>query len=293
VDLDTDRRHCGDCATTCGSGEVCVDGACALSCPTGLTDCGGVCVDTESDPAHCGGCAGAGGAVCASPAHGTGVCAAGACAVVCDAGYLAVGGACLFFPVTCAHVRAADPTAADGNYTLHVGGNPARPWTAWCYDMAGTPREFLTLVLTGGDYNFGQYTASSGTNVRTNYTRIRLDPATLLVHCGDQTFAASTGTATQGSITIRAMPYAVAADCAAPNSATGLANINLTGTPFRVNDTFCRGGYLAGGAATISADGKTASITGGGYCGWNVPCPGGYEPYNSNVGAVLNLAYVD
>ena len=36
--------------------EVCSAGVCGLSCVGGTTDCGGLCVDTDNDPAHCGGC---------------------------------------------------------------------------------------------------------------------------------------------------------------------------------------------------------------------------------------------
>ncbi|MBN2494313.1 MAG: hypothetical protein JXR96_06980, partial [Deltaproteobacteria bacterium] len=57
----------GDCDTACDPGYLCDgSGHCALSCQAGLSDCGGTCVDTASDPLHCGGCAGAGGVSCES-----------------------------------------------------------------------------------------------------------------------------------------------------------------------------------------------------------------------------------
>jgi Stigma-specific protein, Stig1 len=37
-------------------GEVCLSSGCATSCPRGLSECAGTCVDTGSDSAHCGGC---------------------------------------------------------------------------------------------------------------------------------------------------------------------------------------------------------------------------------------------
>jgi hypothetical protein len=61
-DLRTDRYACGKCGVWCGHGE-CVAGACqcpsapVTSCP--LHDMAGtvdVCVDTATDPRHCGGC---------------------------------------------------------------------------------------------------------------------------------------------------------------------------------------------------------------------------------------------
>ncbi len=48
--------HCGDCATSCGSGEVCRDTGCAADCGT-QTDCAGSCADLMTDAHHCGDCA--------------------------------------------------------------------------------------------------------------------------------------------------------------------------------------------------------------------------------------------
>ena len=47
--------HCGACDAACDAGMLC-DGAgiCALSCQTGLSDCGGTCVDLARDSANCG-----------------------------------------------------------------------------------------------------------------------------------------------------------------------------------------------------------------------------------------------
>ncbi|MFO0565143.1 MAG: hypothetical protein U0263_05745 [Polyangiaceae bacterium] len=67
--------HCGDCFTQCsGATPLCVpvDGghACAPACPPPLTYCAGTCVDTQTDPDHCGQC----GNECPS-----GICQAGKC----------------------------------------------------------------------------------------------------------------------------------------------------------------------------------------------------------------------
>ncbi|MBN1774037.1 MAG: hypothetical protein JXB32_22450 [Deltaproteobacteria bacterium] len=53
------------------------------ACPIGFTWCGDACVDTSSDPLHCGGC----GHVCDAPPHTTAFCSAGACGVVCEVGW--------------------------------------------------------------------------------------------------------------------------------------------------------------------------------------------------------------
>src|SRR5262245_4582287 len=59
-------------------------------------------------------------------------------------------------PTSCAAVRAAAPGAPDGTYAILTGG---RFLGVYCFDMAGTPREYLSLVNTGATFNFGQYTA--------------------------------------------------------------------------------------------------------------------------------------
>ena len=43
-------KNCGACGTACAAGEVCALGACAASCPTGLTNCGGAASNLTSDP---------------------------------------------------------------------------------------------------------------------------------------------------------------------------------------------------------------------------------------------------
>ncbi|MBN1769695.1 MAG: PD40 domain-containing protein, partial [Deltaproteobacteria bacterium] len=104
VDPDTDRAYCGasgDCTgaeagAACADGEVCVDGACATSCPAGQLVCDEACVDPLVDRQFCGAtgdCTGAeAGAACAEGeiCDGTGVCRAS-----CSTGLVACGGACI------------------------------------------------------------------------------------------------------------------------------------------------------------------------------------------------------
>jgi hypothetical protein len=54
-----------------------------LACDAGLTWCAGVCVDTTSDPSHCGGCD----VPCASGPHAAAACAGSACGLACEAGW--------------------------------------------------------------------------------------------------------------------------------------------------------------------------------------------------------------
>lgn len=87
---------CGGCAVACAEPTpACAPRggawACESSCATGLTRCAGACVATISDTNHCGACSNR----CPSPAGGSAVCEAGRCGVVCNMGYLLVGGACV------------------------------------------------------------------------------------------------------------------------------------------------------------------------------------------------------
>jgi hypothetical protein len=195
-------------------------------------------------------------------------------------------------PENCTNIRAADPDAPDGEYVIHPNG---MEFTVYCHDMADEPCEYLTLNNTGPNINFGQYTAggaSSGSNVRTVYEKVGIDPETLLVNIGDQTFASSTGSLWHGSTQVTSMPYGVAADCRGSGSNTGVANIDLRGTPFAVDDPFCVGGYNPAGSATFSYDDQVVDLRGGGYCGWITPAPWMYNPYNAVGGFRLDLMYI-
>ncbi|MBN2725207.1 MAG: hypothetical protein JXR95_14170, partial [Deltaproteobacteria bacterium] len=44
------------CNNPCNDGEVCSSGTCDVSCQAGLTECSGMCVDTDYDPDNCGMC---------------------------------------------------------------------------------------------------------------------------------------------------------------------------------------------------------------------------------------------
>ena len=172
---------------------------------------------------------------------------------------------------TCAEIVAADSESADGRYTLQLDGDPSKPWLAYCHDMAGTPAEYLQLVNIDGDFNFSQYTAggaSPGSNVRSHYYRIRLDPATLLVNTAyvdDPDYSVSSGALDDGT---NSMSYAQAQACITPENDAGLANVDLTGTPFVVaENAFVTEGFRPAGGATYSADRKVVDLTGGGHCG--------------------------
>lgn len=92
IDPRSDRTHCGGCDDgtgfrTCDPGEICSDGACALTCGAGTPlACGDRCVDPTTDASNCGGC----GAACAAGEE----CQAGVCTALCASGEMLCAGAC-------------------------------------------------------------------------------------------------------------------------------------------------------------------------------------------------------
>jgi hypothetical protein len=185
---------------------------------------------------------------------------------------------------SCAAIRAFDSTAGDGNYTIVAG----QSFKVFCHDMAGTPREYLNLQSTPSS-NFAQYTAggaTTGDTLRTTFTKVRIDPITLTVDIFDGTFSSSTGGVchsceTTGTQFSYFQPYGVAADCLGLLSATGIANVNLTGTPFKVIDPFVTAGWFPGGSVVKSSSDQIVDLTGGGYCGATSP-----------TDDILNLAFL-
>ena len=204
------------------------------------------------------------------------------------------GGFDCVVPTTCADILVALPDSADGEYTLYYDADSALPWPAYCFDMAGTPTEYLVLAEIGPDANFSQYTAggaSPGTDVRTNYERLRIDPLTLEVDIDDRTFSSSVGAITHGDNDVTSMSYAVAMGCQSNES--GLANIDLQGTPFAVIGESCQAGFQATGEATFSMNDQVVELTGGGFCGWTAiadPCPIG--PQTGTTDALLQLGFL-
>ena len=205
------------------------------------------------------------------------------------------------FPATCAEYLLENPGASDGEYTIYVDNDEAKPWSAYCHDMAGTPLEYLTLVNTDGSYNYAQYTAggsSPGTDVRTYYYKLRIDPVILGVVINDLTFSSSTGSLfhSGGSMEVVSICYTVAINCIWPASSSGSANANLLGTPFRMLNDFCGYGNSPYGEAILSSNNQVVDILGGGACGWwavTGNSSAGGEPVNEDCNGTLELEYVN
>ncbi|MBZ5710218.1 GON domain-containing protein [Nannocystis pusilla] len=198
---------------------------------------------------------------------------------------------------TCAEIKANQPGATDGDYTLYIGKDPNKPWMARCKDMDAAPVEYLPLVHVQEGRNFSQYTAgasSPGTDVRTRFTHLRIDPVTLLVDIDDVTFSSSTGELMHGDGAVTSMPYAVAEGCSGTEN--GVANIDLVGTPFKLKESFCSAGFEALGGAVLGMSDQVADLTGGGSCGWTGPTKDNGcvdNPQNKSSGFVLDLEYID
>ncbi|MFT3771831.1 MAG: fibrinogen-like YCDxxxxGGGW domain-containing protein [Minicystis sp.] len=237
--------------TDCGGGTcpACADGGgCSADSDCVSGDCAsGVCV---ANP-----CA-------AAPCQNGGTCAFSGSSYTCACPSLYSGTNCENGgqPTSCAAVKAANPAAADGLYTILVAGNPV---SLHCAGMASAPAEYLPLASTGAGQNFSRYAPGQ----ITTYTKVRFHPDTLTVDIADATFSTTVGTDVQNFPSVK---YATAQDCISPESSAGTANIDLTGTPFALApNQFSTQGYLAAGSVTNGVRGpnKSANLTGGGYCG--------------------------
>ena len=208
------------------------------------------------------------------------------------------------FAPDCATIHDVNPAAGDGQYLISPGG---KTFSVYCHDMAGNPREYLTLVNTGGNFNYSNHGNVGGgdpTPVTTHYTRVRLDPVTLLVNIGDETFSTSEGSdCCYDNTPVTSMPYATAGSCNDWFGLHGTANVDLNGTPFIVDDVFTVGGWDTLGGVNgievfasrgvmipIAAQGAVVNTHAGGGCGSVSPkFPAG--GINTDGGFDLQLAF--
>lgn len=202
---------------------------------------------------------------------------------------------------SCSAVLVQDPSAPDGTYTLDVAG---RRFAVYCRNMQRArrglvlaPSQYISLPVTGAGENVSEYAAggaSPGTNVTTAYTKIRVNPypesirpLTFSVETADETFSRSSGrlchsdasTPCPSASAVRSMPYATAFSCD-PGGFSGRANIDLSGTPFAVVDSFTAQGASPVGTVKFLSP-QVVNLTGGGDCGWEAPALT-YNPFDRN-----------
>ncbi len=201
--------------TTCPNGQLCSKGACVPNCPVGQIDCGGKCVDPQTDNAFCG----ASGA-CTGTAIGTDctkisgtICSASSCQLTCEAGLVDCNGICI------------DPTSDSAHCGVNAtcGGGAANSTAGVC--PSGT-------VCTAGTGGAGTCAvACAGSQVNCGGTCI--DPKTSESHCG-----ATAGCGTSGGITGTACPGgescqngSCSATCGGNLTACGSACVDETNDP--------------------------------------------------------------
>jgi hypothetical protein len=208
------------------------------------------------------------------------------------------------FPATCQELQVSDASLPDAEYTLYLKNDETKPWRAHCQDMStSTPREYLPLRRTGGDYNYGQFIhrATGGdANIRTSYLKLRIDPVLMQIDVGDKSHANRNGNAVYSGVPIDAVPFGVAVYCATPPfGVTGnedpkaLGNIDLSGTNFALADTFCV--HNSDGFAVESSErGRVdfaARIPESG-CAWVAPDPCPVDPWRpATGGGLLDIEY--
>ena len=134
---------------------------------------------------------------------------------------------------------------SDGRYLILPTGG--QRFSVHCADMDDAAKDYLDTEprTPGAGLQLRPYAAggpATGTTVPRPFSKLRFDPATLLVDIGDLSFATSTGSLTHpdaGPATRPSprMPYGMAMAC---NSGVtnGTANVNLQGTLFAIDDTW-------------------------------------------------------
>jgi hypothetical protein len=194
---------------------------------------------------------------------------------------------------SCQSILDAGLSNGNGIYTIDPDGKGGNaPFEVYCHDMNTTkPKEYLELKKTGTNYNYGMGKsggARTGEDVLTHYTKIRINPQTLIVDRADRTFSSTTGKLYyQAKVAKIFSSYGEAWDCIASYSSKGKANIDLTGTPFKIHDDLIFDPHNSSGTSwrgkgtsVFTKNRQIVNTTGGGYCGANYPI------YNNNVGTL-------
>lgn len=194
------------------------------------------------------------------------------------------------YPSSCEEAAVGSTRLADGHRTLYLGNDVTKPWTAFCVDLdSDEPKEYLSLK---DDMTWSSYSvttpAGDSVEVKTTYDKVRIDPVTLELDAGDQTFALSSGTATHPTLgEISSMPLGVAMAC----NAYANAQLYLEG-PFVIDQVFAIGGTGATGYMNPWASNQVIELgANSADCGWVAPEKAPQEPRNDMGGFSIKLRY--
>jgi hypothetical protein len=262
IDPTSDRIHCnattgcgtsgvGSAGTDCSlTGQVCTNSACVVSCPIGQVNCGGTCINPNTDPSFCGatGLCGAGGngspgANCASTVGAGAVCSSATCG--CPSGQVSCAGTCIDPSTNRTYCGAAGDCAGlnDGTDCALIG----------------------QICVSGGC----AVTCPSG---QVNCGGTCIDPTTNEAHCGATGACGAGGNGTAGAscaISVGAGAVCSGSACSCPN---GGVSCGASCIDPATSQTFCGANTNCAGAN----DGEDCALTGkvctAGVC--QVTCPG-------------------
>ncbi|HEY3351975.1 MAG TPA: hypothetical protein VGQ83_01880 [Polyangia bacterium] len=303
VDLKTDPKHCGDCATACRTGEPCLQGRCrgadggagdggardggardggardAGGCGAGTHDCSGSCV-SNSDVAHCGSqCT-----PCVPPTYGTATCNGTSCGFTCGSGYQVCGSACCAASCSgtgCTYGYTYGGCCADSPYcaTYAGGALTCRNYCGNIGERCGYGTDCCNSNCVGG---YCAQPSCAGTGCTYGYTYGGC--------CADSPFCVSSS----GSLTCRNYCGNVGERC---GYGTDCCNNNCVGgycaAPSCLNQA-CTAGYAHGGCCATepycvnyySQPTQCRSACGGAsnHCQANSDCCSGVCTYNAGAG---------
>ena len=170
---------------------------------------------------------------------------------------------------SCSDAKSKGETT-DGNYTI-IPINTA--FEVYCADMnTNEPKTYLNLIEVMENNNNYAYYPRGGLEEICNWTKVQIYNLTgdIQINSSNKVFTSCSGTCTSCSTNYG---YGWGCEYIHPNYTKGLFNINLTGTPFRVNweggvNWIKEGSGTEDGAITINeSDGIGIEGWGYGFCG--------------------------
>ncbi len=178
------------------------------------------------------------------------------------------------FPPDCVWAQAWYGFDVDRPYTVDPDGDgPWPPFQVFCAGMdTDRPEAFLMLDRVGPGVNYSDYQYTTpDTQVECRYQRVRFaDLYGLRLDGADQRYATCYGNGEKAP----AAAWGRASACAYGDY-TGRMNIDLTGTPFKIDlaggATWQTSGESDFGSWSQQQDGVIVNAEGGGYCGGTAP----------------------